>query len=272
MKPKPSSLSAEYGAQFRDSSVAAVYRKRPTYPAAVFDRLERLLSSHDLTVLDLGCGTGEMAIPMARRVARVDALDASEPMLQVARSLGKGVSNIRWICETAEQYAYPRIYGLVVAAASLGWMDWEIVLAKLQRQLHPRGYLAIVGLESYFNAPWRDELSRIIPKYSTNQEYRRVDLVQELTSRRLYTLLGREVMPAEPFEQSVDDYVESFHARNGFSRARMSAEDAKEFDAEMRSMAGPHTEEGMLRTSVRATICWGVPGAQLCVAERGAGR
>ena len=37
MKPKPKHLGPEYGAQFQDSAVAAVYRKRPPYPLELFD-------------------------------------------------------------------------------------------------------------------------------------------------------------------------------------------------------------------------------------------
>ena len=66
-------------------------------------------------------------------------------------------------------------------------------------------------------------------------------------------------MPPEDFEQSVEDYVSSFHSRNGFSRDRMSEENARQFDAEVSSLVRPFADDGMLRTVVRATATWGVP-------------
>src|SRR5713226_3854142 len=36
-------------------------------------------------VLDVGCGTGSLAIMMARNGARVRGIDTSEPMLEIAR-------------------------------------------------------------------------------------------------------------------------------------------------------------------------------------------
>ena len=38
---------------------------------------------------------------------------------------------------------------------------------------------------------------------------------------------------------SVDRYVEMFHARNGFSRQRMDAQSAAEFDAAVRELVAP---------------------------------
>jgi SAM-dependent methyltransferase len=36
-------------------------------------------------VLDIGCGTGRMTLPLARRGSQVTAIDASEPMLEILR-------------------------------------------------------------------------------------------------------------------------------------------------------------------------------------------
>ena len=38
------------------------------------------------------------------------------------------------------------------------------------------------------------------------------------------------------FQQSIDDYVESFHSMNGFTRERMTEEAAHAFDIEVREL------------------------------------
>ena len=103
MPARPAHLGPKYGEQFQDASVAAAYRTRPPYPAA----------------LDLGCGTGRIAIPLSAYVSRVDAVDPSAAMLEAAKAAGGRVDNIRWINESAETYAYSDSYGLIVTAASL---------------------------------------------------------------------------------------------------------------------------------------------------------
>ena len=59
--------------------------------------------------------------------------------------------------------------------------------------------------------------------------------------------------------QPVDDFVESIHSQNGFSRDRMSAEAARAFDAEVRASAGPFLRDGGVPMRVAADVAWGRP-------------
>ncbi len=80
MTPKPKHLGPEYGAQFRDQSVVAAYPHKPPYPAEVFTVLASLVRDAPRTVLDLGCGTGDIARVFAPQVDRLDAVDPSPAM------------------------------------------------------------------------------------------------------------------------------------------------------------------------------------------------
>lgn len=68
---------AEYYARFRRG-----------YPDQFFDTLREFfaLGPRD-TVLDLGCGTGQLAIPLASRVRSVIGMDPEPDMLRLARHL-----------------------------------------------------------------------------------------------------------------------------------------------------------------------------------------
>ena len=122
--PKPKHLGPQYAEQFKDHSVASAYLHRPPYPAELFDVLESLIQGRPRVILDMGSGTGAIAIPMAGRVDRVDAVDPSEAMLKMAQTRpGWDQENIRWVCTSAEDFDYQGRYGLIVAGASLHWMD-----------------------------------------------------------------------------------------------------------------------------------------------------
>ncbi|KPJ51544.1 hypothetical protein AMJ39_09700 [candidate division TA06 bacterium DG_24] len=47
-------------------------------------------------VLELGCGTGRVAIPIAKRGYRITGLDASEPMLARARQKAAAATSTAW--------------------------------------------------------------------------------------------------------------------------------------------------------------------------------
>lgn len=269
MIAKPGGLGPAYRAQFGDESVAAAYGLRPPYPDEPFDVLVGLLAPGSYAILDAGCGRGEMARPLAARadrVERVDAVDPSRAMLDAGRRLPGGDSpRIRWIHGYAEDAPLASRYGLVVTATSLHWMDWDVVLPRFRDVLAPGGVLAIVN-DGALPTPWDDALARIIPRYSTNQEFEPYDLIAELERRHLLQVQGRHTTRSVPFAQSTEDYVESFHARNGFSRDRMPPGSADAFDAEVRRAVAPHCPDGLVRLQVVATITWGRPA--LATTER----
>ena len=66
-------------------------------------------------ILELGCGTGRVAIPLAREGFEVTGLDISRPMLDHARSKAKGAGvSVRWVEADCRDFNLGREYGLVV--------------------------------------------------------------------------------------------------------------------------------------------------------------
>ena len=90
MSEIPSFWTPEVAATFEDRDVAASYRHRPSYPPDVFDTLVGLIADEPCTVLDLGCGTGFVARPLAALVDRVDAVDPSAAMIEDGKRLPGG--------------------------------------------------------------------------------------------------------------------------------------------------------------------------------------
>ncbi len=257
MSAKPAHLGPEYGAQFGDRSVVAAYGYRPPYPEEAFDILEELIVDQPRVVLDAGCGTGNVARPLARRVERLDAVDISRPMIEVGRSLpGGNAANLHWIAGRAEDAALHGPYALITAGSSLHWMDWAVVMPRFAELLSPRGMLAILG-EGSLPVAW--DTGPICARYSTNRDYVPYDLQQELTMRGFFRELGSRTTQPVPFAQSVDRYVESFHARNGLSRDRMTPSAAAAFDAEVRAAVEPHARGGHIELQLVTTIVWGKP-------------
>ena len=86
-----SGVSDMFGRDYADV-YDAIYRDK-NYEGEV-DLIERILARHGLQgarhLLDLGCGTGNHALPLARRGHTVVGVDRSPPML--AQSPREGVS------------------------------------------------------------------------------------------------------------------------------------------------------------------------------------
>ncbi len=257
MEPKPKHLGPEYGAQFSDSSVVAAYVHRPPYPPDLFDLLASLVVPEYPTLLDLGCGPGPIARSMAERVERIDALDCSAPMIALGKTLPGGDNpRIRWIVGSAEEAQLDPPYGLIVAGASLHWMDWSIVMPRLRSALAPGAVIVIVE-EGHVPAPWDAAVGRLCADYSTNRAYQPYDLVEELARRSLFQVAGKQQTAPIPYSQTLEQYIESFHARNGFSRDRMQPQAAADFDQNVRDLMTAHVVAGQVHQQVFASITWG---------------
>ncbi len=134
-----------------------------------------------------------------------------------------------------------------------------MVMPRFRRLLAPGGVVALAGATSMGDAPWWQELLPVIQRYSTNRDFQPYDTVEELTSRGLFTVLGRASTDPVPVRQSVAGYVASFHARNGLSRDRMAPEAAAAFDAAITELLAPYAVAGKLHWHYQGTLVWGEP-------------
>jgi ubiquinone/menaquinone biosynthesis C-methylase UbiE len=259
MIPKPRHLEPEYGAQFKDLSIVESYQYRPPYPAETFEILAGLIIGEPRAVLDVGCGRGDIARELVDFVERVEAVDFSANMIETGKKLPGGDNpKLNWICGPVEEVSLTPPYSLVTAGAGLHWMDWYVVLPRFREVLRPGAYLVIIDQGAA--PPWWDgDLRQIIRHYSTNRYFQPYDLIEELEKRNLFQKCGEKETAPVSFVQSVDDYIESFHSRNGLSRERMGEEMAAAFDEEVREVVAPSAKEGMLEFRVTGHIVWGIP-------------
>jgi SAM-dependent methyltransferase len=65
-------------------------------------------------VLELGCGTGRVTVPIARAGVRITGLDASPAMLDVARAKAAGIDNISWVKADMADFRLEQQFGLVI--------------------------------------------------------------------------------------------------------------------------------------------------------------
>ena len=73
----------------RDRAYNAEYYDAVTTQTNDVTFYERLVSA-DTRVLELGCGTGRVTLPLARRAKRIVGVDRSEPMIVAARAKDRG--------------------------------------------------------------------------------------------------------------------------------------------------------------------------------------
>lgn len=192
----------------------------------------------------------------------LELVDISEEMIARAQTLpGGNRPNITWIAAPVGTAPLAGPYSLIVAAESIHWMDWERTLPRFPNHLVPQGWLVLVE-EIHAPNPWDQQAAQIIRRYSMNKDfepYSMKNLAEDLEQHQLFQLLGDYETAAEPFQQPLDAYIQSFHARNGFSLDRMDPQAAAQFDRKLRAVVEPSCPHGLVEQQISARIFWGRP-------------
>ncbi len=135
-------------------------------------------------------------------------------------------------------------------------MDWDVTLPRLSAQLTERALLVIVE-HGYRELPWRAGLGAVIARHSRSPDFDPdYSLPAALADRGLLQITGHAETAAVPFRQPASAYVEQFHSTASLARTWMPPAEVAEFDAAVARLVAPHAVDGVLMTSVAATLTW----------------
>jgi SAM-dependent methyltransferase len=143
------------------NDVAELYaRARPPYPQALVDDLVAAVGLRpESRVLEIGCGTGLMTVPIAETSARILALELGAELAAVARGALSRFPAVEVIVADFDRWTPPPgPFDLVVIATAFHWLDPATRVAKCTAALEPGGTLAVV--ETHWGVgPTRDRFT-----------------------------------------------------------------------------------------------------------------
>jgi arsenite methyltransferase len=131
------------------NGIAEKYAAKPVANVPAFERKKSITREHlrpDSSVLELGCGTGTLALEMARHAGHIQAMDISAQMLRIAdqKREAQGITNVTFRQGTLDGgHPYqPQSFDSVWAYSILHLVpDRRRVLATLFDLLKPGGSL-----------------------------------------------------------------------------------------------------------------------------------
>jgi len=261
MQPKPEHFGTSFAEAFKDQRVVDAYSYRPPYPNEVFVILSGLITDEPRAILDVGAGSGDIARHLVDVVERVDAVDFSLHMIEMGKGLPNGDHpHLQWIYGKVEDVPLSPLYALITAGSSIHWTEWSVAFPRFRSVLTPNGSLALIYRRT-LPMPWDADLKKLRAQFSTLQNHRSANAIEELKTRGFFHLQGEKETDPVPFFQSVDDFIAALHSRSGFSLKRMGLQNATEFDYQVRSLLSQFHSDGMLPLQVTASVTWGQPEA-----------
>lgn len=128
--------------------------------AAQLEKIFSALGPSDRKIMDLGCGTGRLALPLAEAGKQVTAVDYVEPLLAALaeEAKNKGLQNIQTFCAACTD-PLPVAYGSFDAVLISGLMTYlndpevDLLIANAARLIRPEGKIIVresVGTQGRF--------------------------------------------------------------------------------------------------------------------------
>jgi ubiquinone/menaquinone biosynthesis C-methylase UbiE len=179
---------------------------REDYQRNIEKALDEIVRVEGLDVLDLGAGTGRLAVMLAPRTKSMRAFDVSEEMLRVCRQKfeAKGLTN--WQVDVADHRSIPvadQSADLVLSGWSVAYLyvwhpetwkdELEKWLGEMKRILRPGSFIVLfeslttgseipvklAHLQDYY--PWLDEAGFQNKWIRTDYKFESVDEAEELS-------------------------------------------------------------------------------------------
>jgi SAM-dependent methyltransferase len=122
-------------------------RVRPGYPQELFVDLARLAGLRNGSrVLELGCGTGQATMSLARRGYEVVAVELGAGLAKVVKRKLASFPTVSVVNAAFEAWELPaEPFDVVLAATSFHWIDPAVRVQKSADALRPGGALAVVS-------------------------------------------------------------------------------------------------------------------------------
>jgi SAM-dependent methyltransferase len=241
-------------------------RFRLSYPDAMLTDLSRRTSpSGHGRLLDLACGTGQLAFPLRHRFADVWAVDAEFDMTHVIRAKAAATTDavhVRVITAKAEELDLEAgSVELIVIGNAFHRLRRDLVAQRALTWLEPGGYLALCWSTSPWAGPlaWQQAFGSLLRRWQETlgatsrippgaQQQRQADPDQDVLSRVGFA-------PAERHEFAVEhrwtiDELAGHVRSTSFLPPSVLADRAPAFDVDLMAELGPYAIDGGLTETV----------------------
>lgn len=253
---------------FGGSTARAYAACRRDVPAALLDALVTAvdLDERDLA-LDLGCGTGQLAIPLSRRVQAVLALDPEADMLVAlhGRAQALGIENLTCVLAGDGDLAAagPWVGPLAVlgVANALHWMDAGLVFDQGMGLLRGGGALAVIsqGPPMWLqDSEWSRTLHAFLREWTGAEVSGHCGTDRAALAERVAALEAcgyeRVEVVEHGYEAEVDLAYIVGHMRSAMSESRLPGDRVPEFASRLEDRLHRHLRSGPVTERIDATM------------------
>lgn len=250
-------------------------RYRPGYPEEFFDLISDAFGLDGRgRLLDLGCGTGQIAVPFAGRFEEVVAMDPEPEMIAEARRVidQAEARNVALLQGSSEDLPALKqtlgIFRVVAMGSSFHWMDRAATLKTLAHMVEPGGGIVVAGQGSFWTADtvWGRAVKAVVQKWLGPARRAGSGTFDELPERHESVIDRSAFGPCRAHvitysRTSTLDQVIGHLYSTSFCSPSLLGERREAFEAELRAVlvalcpGGDYTEEVRLEVLLGTRSC-----------------
>jgi SAM-dependent methyltransferase len=241
---------------------AAYYdRFRRPYPEALFADLRlRVPITGTGRLLDLACGTGQVAVPLAAWFTETVALDAEPETVAFAsqKAARHGPSSVKWLAGTAEEAAVDGQFELIAVGTAFHRLDRRAVARRMRQLVADSGAVALLWspVPSDGDEPWQRELRQVIVDWLDRagsgerippgwEASRAASPDREVLERAGFAYEGRFEFGREDV-WTVESLIGFLHSTSILSRPALGGA-VEAFETDVARRLGPFSSDGTFR-------------------------
>ncbi|MEK5253908.1 class I SAM-dependent methyltransferase [Paenibacillus sp. FSL F4-0125] len=251
----------EYGSNLFKGTAVYYSEYRPQYPSSLIRFLIQHFSLNgEGRLLDLGCGTGQLALRFSDWFEEMIGVDTESEMLDEANRLSKihRVGNVSWKLGRAEELLSDwGSFRLTILAKAFHWMDRASILEILYHCLDDNGGLAIIDTFNVEQEPlsWQLKVNEIVKRWLGNERIagdstytHPKERHEDIVAQSSFKDVERLVLPSYSITWTVDSIIGNLYSTS-YASKRLFGDYIERFEADMRSSlleiepTGKFTEE-----------------------------
>jgi len=187
-------------------------------------------------------------------------------MLDIAQQLqDESDSNVTWVSGLAEEgnYAVER-FDLIVAAASIHWMDHSLLFPRLLDHTKDNHVFAVVDGDGAYKPPWEDAWGEFLSKWIfnlTGEHYEsdpnKSPFTKKMRRHRDWLILEGEESFEHTVSQTVSDFIRCQYSRDTFAPIKLGKRKT-EFANDLQQVVAPYADNAdRLVYQVKSSLEWG---------------
>jgi ubiquinone/menaquinone biosynthesis C-methylase UbiE len=259
-------MADDYGTDLFKGTAWYYVKYRPLYPSLLIRFLiDKFSLNGEGRMLDLGCGSGQLALRFHDWFEQVVGVDTEPEMLEQANrlSIENRIENVVWLNGKAENLLanYWGNVRLIIIAKAFHWMDRESILETMYNSCEVNGGIAIIdNAQKQEPLLWQIKVDEVVKKWLGNKRKAGRGIYvppsekyEDIVAKSKFDDIGKYVLPSFSHNWTIESIIGNLYSTS-FAAKRFFGENQKRFEEDLKSVLLGIDSKGIFKEDLSISV------------------